>query len=222
MKHSLVAEKSDVKCSEVHLPTESELQTCDSDREIFNLEAYASLACSPAPSPRRSVGGLLELLKSKATPGADLCPCDCAYSEALTSQTLTKASASCLSGSYCHAGSSDDVRVLLGAGEEPPHSHSSVCPTEEQKSCSLFLTQHPLPDASSVSPSNSALSPPAEVTPLDRPSFQSTFNSLLRSFARPDAPLANLSTSVSPFPAQAFVDMSYCPVKCEPRAFLAV
>ncbi|XP_055361840.1 interleukin-31 receptor subunit alpha isoform X2 [Betta splendens] len=213
LRHSLVAERSQVKYSEVDFPADSEQQSCDADQEVYNLQTYApTLRPQVHQNPR-----LLEPFSSgnqtgaTATSRADLSSCDCIYSTVLPSQTLDNAPTPCMS----HAGSSTDVEVQLGPGEEPPQP-------SKLKPYSLFLKQYEtpgsLPDVTSVFT--------AEVTSLHQPFSQSAFNlaSLLQlgSFSRPDAPSTNSSTSFSPSRALVLVDMPYCPVKCEPYASLVV
>lgn len=245
MKHSVVPEKSEIKYSEVVVLGDGELQTCDSDQDIScqvicNLQTYSTHQYSPVPvsssqTPQNT--RLSELFfgnptRAKTTSSVDLSSCSYIYSNVLTSQTLKNAPTPYLSPSYCHAVSVNDVKMQPGGEEEPleQRSDSSFSPTDELKTFSLFMKQCEIPasfsDFSSISQSTIILSHPAEFTSLNHAFSQSNFNSVPslqpNTFTHPDASSNNFSTPFSPFLPLAFMDFSYCPVKCEPYVSLAV
>ncbi|XP_044023287.1 interleukin-6 receptor subunit beta isoform X2 [Siniperca chuatsi] len=250
MKQPAMAEKTEIKYSEVILLGESELQNSDLHYEsVCNLQTYSSPCYSPL-----TVSGIQTLQNSrklekcaksstKTTSNTGLSSCTSIYSNVLFSQTLKSLPTPLLSPSHhqfndCQHStvSVNDVKLQLGGGSELPVSlqgrsttRSPLSQTDELKNFCLLLRQHQSPvsfsDFSSIYHSTVSLSHPAEVMSPQHPFSQSLNNSVPSlqpdTFTRTDA-LSDAFTKSSPFPHSVFVDFSYCPVECDPYISAAV
>lgn len=249
MRQPALAEKTEIKYSDVILLGERELLNADPDQDISyqsNLQTYSSHRYSPLPvsgdqtpqDTRKSEKKCIESSsRAKTSSNTDLSSCPSIYSNVLISQMLKCPPTPLLS--LCNRLSNDcqhstvsvnDVKLQLGGDSEPSvslqgrsttRSDSPLSQTDELKTFRLFLKQH----QSTLSSHSSCvlLSHPAEVTSPQHPFSHSLYNLLPSlqpdTFTHPDD---TFNPSFSPFPHSVFVDFSYCPVECDPYISPAV
>lgn len=249
-----MAEKTEIKYSEVILLDESELQNSNPDKDVAyqsvcNLQTYSSDCYSPLPlsgaqTPQNSRNPEKKSIKTstraKTTSSTDLSSCPSIYSNIVFSQTLRGLPTPLLSPPYLQTDdwqhstvSVYDAKLQPGGGSEPSVSlqgMTAASPADELKTLLHFLRQRPSPvsfsDFSSISHSSFLLSHPAAVTSPQHPSSQSLHN-LVPSFQsygipQPDALPDTYTTPLSPFPHSVLVDLSYCPLECDPYISPAV
>ncbi|KAF1374667.1 hypothetical protein PFLUV_G00231480 [Perca fluviatilis] len=249
MRQPALAEKTEIKYSDVILLGERELLNADPDQDISyqsNLQTYSSHRYSPLPVPgdqtpqdtRKSEKKCIESSsRAKTTSNTDLSSCPSIYSSVLISQTLKcpptplLSLSDRLSSEWQHSTVSvNDGKLQLGGDSEPSvslqgrsttRSDSLLSQTDELKTFRLFLKQH----QSTLSSHSSSvlLSHPTEVTSPQHPFSHSLYNLLPSlqpdTFTRSDD---TFNPSFSPFPHSVFVDFSYCPVECDPYISPAV
>lgn len=237
MKHSVVPGRSEIKYSEVVLLGESELQTCDQDQDISyqnvcDLQTYSLVPVSTSQTPLTTRPMFIRSpTGARMTCSMDLSSSSYFYSNVLPAQTIKTVSTPILSTTYCQAVSSYDSKMQLGGEKEPSEerSESSLCPTDEFKTFSLFLkpyqTTISFSDYNSTPQSASLLPHSVEFPPLKHPFPQSNSNPVPSlqpdTFTHPNASSDKFSTSFSPF-FFSLMDFSYCPVECEPYISIAV
>ncbi|XP_076604135.1 interleukin-31 receptor subunit alpha [Chaetodon auriga] len=213
-------------------------------QSVCNLQTYSSHRYSPLPvsstqTPQNTRNSEKKSIKistrAKTASNTDLSSFPSIYSNILVSQTLKRVPPPLLSPSYLQTNdwqhstvSINDAKIHPGRdGELSLQGRSattSASQTDELETFGHFLRQHQSPasssDLGSISHSSVLLFHPAAVT-----SPQHSFSHVLYSsvpslqpdtVTRPDALSGTSNTSLSPFPHSVFVDLSYCPLQCDP------
>ncbi|XP_074517438.1 interleukin-6 receptor subunit beta isoform X2 [Sebastes fasciatus] len=242
MKRPGIAERTEIKYSEVFLLGVSELQNSDPDQDLSyqsNLQADFSHCFSPLPvsglqtSPNTRKSEKKCSTRAKTTSYIDL---SSVYSNVLFSQTLKSLpsplilSSDLQSNDWQHCSVCvNDVKLQLGRDSEPSGSlqgRSTIRSDSQTDELKNFQHQSPvsISDFSSFSPFPYLLSHPAEVTSPQHPFSQSLYNSAPSlqpdTFTRPEDTFT--STAFSPFSHSVYVVSSLCPEECDPYISAAV
>ncbi|XP_028252195.1 interleukin-6 receptor subunit beta isoform X2 [Parambassis ranga] len=212
VKPLMAPQEPDIKYSEVILLGEQ--LNCNPDHDD-SYQSTCSLQASYQYSPLRSSEHFINSsTKVQSSSVTDVTTCSSIYSSILFPKTLHRLPAPFLLPSYQwsnatpHTVSSiNDIKRQLGGAGEPSDSHLS--PANEQNP---FLRQHQ--GFSSASDPSIALPNLTEVTSpkhsLTQSSFNLPCNTLIHSGVLTD------KMGFSPFHRPVFVDLSYCPVECDP------
>lgn len=241
MKWPVVGEKDEIKYSQVVPVGDSELQNLNPDKNLnyqslCNLQTYFTHCRSPLPvsmaqtaqNDRRSESCIKSSTGVNSNTNSDLSICP--YSNIHFSQTPESLPAPLISSFYLQWQQStvsvNDIKLQLDGGSEPyvsvqggrsTRSDSPRSQTHEPRNSPHFLKQHQSPvsfsDFSNICYSSVLLSHPAAVTSAQNPFSQSLHNSV-QSLQSDTSALS--TTSLSPFPPSVFVDLSYCPLQCDP------
>lgn len=226
-------EKMEIKYSEVILLGGSELWNSDPDQDLSYQSDLRTSSCSPLPvsaaqtpqNTRKSEKKkcVKSSTRTKTTSNTDLSSCPSIYSNVLFSQTLESLQTPLLSLSYLQSNSwqhstvsLSDVQLQLDGDSEPSvslqgtRSDSPLSQTDELKTFSLFLRQHQSPVSLQLSST--------EVTSPQHHFSQNLHNT----FPSRQQDNDTFTTYILPFPHSAFVDLSYCPVECDPNISPAV
>ncbi|XP_054470187.1 interleukin-31 receptor subunit alpha [Anoplopoma fimbria] len=251
MKWPAIAERTEIKYSEVILLGKSELRNIDPDLDQSyqsNLQTCSSYCYSPLPvsgaeTPQNTRKSEKRCVKSSTcaqmTSNTDLSSSPSIYSNVLSSESLKSSPTPCtayLQSNDWQQSTVNDVRLKLGGDSEPSVSQqcrnattsdSPLSQKDELKRFRLFLRQHQSPvsssDFSSICHSSVLLSHPAEVPSLQHTFSQSLNNSV--SSLQPDTftgPCDTFTQTFSPFPLSVLMDFSLSPIECDPYISPAV
>ncbi|CAK6966964.1 interleukin-31 receptor subunit alpha [Scomber scombrus] len=240
MKQSAVPEIPEIKYSEVIVLGISDLQDSDLDQDfgyqgICNIQAYSSHQYSPLSvsvtqtpqnTPKFDKKYTRSSTRAKTTSNSSI------YSNVLFSPIHQTPPTPILCPSYLQFNdmqqstvSVSDSKLQLGVDSESPvsvHSVGSDSPFSQTDELKMFLRQHhsSISDFNKIFHSSMVLSHPVEVTSPQLPFSRSHFNSILslqpNTLTRPHSSLDTTATSLSPFSQSVVVDLSYCPVECDP------
>lgn len=207
VKPLMAPQEPDVKYSEVILLGEQlNCNPDDDDSYQTTCSLQASYQYSPFRSSEHFINSSSKVQRSSIT---DVTTCSSIYSSILLPKTLPRLPAHFLLPSYQwskatpHTVSSiNDIKQRLGGAGEPPDS-----PAHEQNP---FLRQH----QGFSRASHPSVTLPTEVASLKHPLTQSGLklpcNTLIHSGVLTD------KMPFSPFHRPVFVDLSYCPMECDP------
>ncbi|KAL7380411.1 hypothetical protein ABVT39_017514 [Epinephelus coioides] len=227
MKQPAMTEKTNIKCSEVILLGESELQNFDPDQDL-SYETYSSPHESLLPDSGAQTAQNTRRSENKYV-RASTASCSSIYSNVVFSQGLDGVPSPYLCPYYLQSNdwqhsTVSDIKLQLGGNSEPcvslqgrstTRSDSPLSQRDDLKTFHVFQRQHQSPVFSHLS--SAPLFHPAEVTSPQHLFSQSLCNSVPSLQHDPFAcPSDTFTTPFSPYVHSALVDFSYCPVECDP------